>query len=72
MFFIYILRVESILGKLPVVPVGDTGTILFSMLQDAEDFLGVALDTKERACDSNRWRYINARTLSWPRERAER
>ncbi len=29
----YVLPVESILGKLPVVPIGDTGTIPYSMRQ---------------------------------------
>ncbi len=29
----YVLPVEYILGKLPVVPVGDTGTIPYSMRQ---------------------------------------
>ena len=33
----YVLPVESILGKLPVVPVGDTGTIPYSMRQHAAD-----------------------------------
>ncbi len=36
----YVLQVESILGKLPVVPVGDTGTIPYSMWQHAADFVG--------------------------------
>ncbi len=31
-----VFTVESILGKLPVVPVGDTGTIPSCMLQHAE------------------------------------
>ena len=38
----YILPVSSILGKLPVVPVGNTGTIPFSMRCSAEDFVGAA------------------------------
>ncbi len=43
----YNLPVEYILGKLPVVLVGDTGTIPYSMLQHAEDFVGAAFDTRE-------------------------
>ncbi len=31
----YVISVESILGKLPVVPIGDTGTIPFAMRQNA-------------------------------------
>ena len=51
----YVLPVEYILGKLPVVPVGDTGTIPYSMRQHAEDFVGAALDTSEGAGDGSRW-----------------
>ena len=40
----YVLPVENILGKLPVVPVGDTGTIPYSMWQHAEDFVDAAFD----------------------------
>ncbi len=46
-----VLPVESILGKLPVVPVGDTGTIPYCMRQHAEDFVGAAFDSREGACD---------------------
>ncbi len=49
------LPVESILGRLPVVPVGDTGTIPYCMLQHAEDFVGAAFDTREGAGDGSRW-----------------
>ncbi len=37
----------SVLEKLPVVPIGDTGTIPFAMNQHAEDFVGKAFDTRE-------------------------
>jgi hypothetical protein len=37
----------SILGKLPVIPVGDLGTIPYCMRQHAEDFVGAAFDTRE-------------------------
>ena len=64
----YVLPVESILGKLPVVPVGKTGTIPYCM----EDFVGAAFDTREGAGDENRWWYINTWALSWLRERGEK
>jgi hypothetical protein len=66
----YILPVESILGMLPVVPVGDTGTIPYSMLQHAADFVGAAFDTREGA--GSWWWYINTCALSWSRERGEK
>ncbi len=64
----YVLPVESILGKLPVVPVGETGTIPYCM----EDFVGAAFDTREGAGDGSRWWYINTWALSWSRERGEK
>ncbi len=45
--------------KLPVVPVGDTGTIPYCIWQHADDFVGAAFDTREGACDGSRWWYIN-------------
>ncbi len=71
---IYVLPVEFtfILGKLPVVPVGDTGTIPYSMRQHAADFVGAAFDTREGAGDGSRWWYINTRALSWSHERGEK
>ncbi len=68
----YVLLVESILGKLPVVPVGDTGTIPYCMRQHAEDFVGAAFDTREGAGDGSRWWYINTWALSWSRERCDK
>ena len=65
----YVIPVEYILGKLPVVPVGDTGTIPYSMRQHAEDFVGAAFDTREGVDDGSRWWYVNTWALSWSRER---
>ncbi len=67
----YVLPVESILGKLPVVPFGETGKIPYCMRQHAEDFVGAAFDAREVAGDGSRWWYINTRALSWSRERCE-
>jgi len=66
------LPVESILGKLPVVPIGDTGTIPYSMRHHAADFVDAAFDTREGAGDGSRWWYINTWALSWSRERGEK
>jgi hypothetical protein len=70
----YVLPVESILGKLPVVSVGDTGTIPYSVWQHAadSDFIGAAFDTREGAGDGSRWWYINTWALSWSRELGEK
>ena len=64
----YVLPVELILGKLPVVPVGETGTIPYWM----KEFVGAAFDTREGAGDGSRWWYINTWALSWSRERGEK
>jgi hypothetical protein len=70
----YVLPVESILGKLPVVQVGDTGTIPYSMRQHAADSVGAAFDTRARegAGDGSLWWYINTWALSWSSERGEK
>jgi hypothetical protein len=66
----YVLPVEDILGKAPVVPVGPTGTIPFSMRGHAlaQDFVDVAFDSSEGAGDGSRWWYINSWALGWSRE----
>jgi hypothetical protein len=71
-YVFYVLPVELILGKLPVVPVGDTGMITYCMRQHVEDFAVVASDTREEACDGSRWWYINQWALSWSRERGKK
>jgi hypothetical protein len=64
----YVLPVEDILGKLPVVPVGPTGTIPFSMRGHAQDFVYAAFDSSDGAGDGSRWWYINSWALGWSRE----
>jgi hypothetical protein len=51
----YVIPVESVLGKMPVVPIGDTGTIPFAMRQNARDFVDAAFDTSEGSGDGSRW-----------------
>ncbi len=41
---LYVIPVSSILGRLPLVPLGDTGTIPFEMQKESADFLGAACD----------------------------
>lgn len=64
----YVLPAEYILGKLPVVPVGSTGTIPYSMRHSAEDFIAADFDSAEGAGDGSRWWYVNTWALSWSRE----
>ncbi len=67
----YVIPVESNTGKLPVVQVGDTGTIPYCMREHAEHFVGAVFDTREGTSASSRWWYINTWALSWSRERGE-
>jgi hypothetical protein len=67
-----VIHVESILGRLPVVPIGDMGTIPFAMLQNARDFVDAAFDTEAGPGDGSRWWYINTCALNWSRERFEK
>ncbi len=67
-----IIPVESILKKLPVVPIGDTGAIPFAMRQNARDFVDAAFDSKEGSGDGIRWWYINTWALSWSSKRFEK
>ena len=41
---LYVVPVSSILGRLPLVPVGDTGTIPFQMRGESADFPGASCD----------------------------
>jgi hypothetical protein len=70
----YVPAVELILGKLPIVPVGDTGTIPYCMRQHAEDFVAAEFDTREGAGYGSRWWWwcIDTWALSWSRERGEK
>ena len=62
------IPIKNILGKLPVVPVGSTGTVPFSMRQSAEDFIDTDFDSSEDAGDGSRWWYVNTWALGWSRE----
>ncbi len=43
-----LLSVESILGKLPAVPIGDTCMTSFSMRKNADNLAGATFDTNSR------------------------
>jgi hypothetical protein len=62
---LYVLPITSILSKLPLVPVGDTGTIPFSMRGEAADFDGGSCDSKPGEADGSRWWYVNSWAMSW-------
>ncbi len=62
---LYVLPITSILGRLALVPVGDTGTIPFTMRKETKDFPGASCDSKKNAGDGNRWWYMNSTAMKW-------
>ena len=46
---LYVVPVSSILGRLALVPVGDTGTIPYTMRQETAEFPGGKCDSKLNA-----------------------
>ena len=62
---LYVIPVISILGRLALVSVSDTGTIPFSMRKETCDIPGASCDSKKDACDGNRWWYINSTAMKW-------
>ena len=64
---LYVVPITSILGRLAVMPFGDTGTIPFSgsMLNEKPNFSGAICDSKKGAGDGNRWWYINSAAMKW-------
>ncbi len=50
---LYGIPVTSILGRLALVPIGEMGTIPFSMLKETPDFPGAASDSKKGAGDGD-------------------
>jgi len=54
---LYVIPISSILGKLPLIPVGDTGTIPFSMRDELHEFDGASCDTKPGEGDGCRLWY---------------
>ncbi len=61
----YVIPITSILGRLALVPVGETGTIPYSMRKEASSFPGAACDSKLKGADGNQWWYVNTFALKW-------
>ncbi len=62
---IYVIPVEHILGKLPLAPLGDTGTIPHH-LQNL--FRGAPGDRKPSAGDGCRMWFVNSWAMAWSRD----
>ena len=61
----YVIPIESILGKLPVAPVGDTGNIPHSL---CNRFEGAPGDRREGSGDGCRMWFVNSWGLGWSRD----
>ena len=62
---LYVIPVSSILGRLPVVPVGEKGTIPYDMRRESSDFPGASCDKSQNSGDGCRWWYVNSWALGW-------
>ena len=62
---LYFIPIENILGKLPVVPVGDTGTISHHL---HNLFPGAPGDRRQGSGDGCRMWFVNSWALSWSRD----
>ena len=62
---LYVIPIDSILGKLPVVPVGDTGTIQHRL---SNHFEGAPGDRREGSGDGCRMWFVNSWALGWSRD----
>ncbi len=62
-----VVLTTSILGRPALVPVGDTGTIPFTMRKESKDFPGASSnsDSKLGAGEGSRWWYINSTAMKW-------
>ena len=62
---LYVVLIQNILGKLSLVPVGDTGTIPHSM---CNTFAGAPDDRRPGAGDGCRMWFVNSWALGWSRD----
>ena len=62
---LYVILIQSILGKLPVVPVGDTGTIPHHL---RHHFSGAPGDSRPGSGDGCRMWFVNSWALGWSRD----
>ena len=62
---LYVIPIENIVGKLPVVPVGDTGTVSHHL---RNLFPGAPGDRKPGSGDGCRMWFVNSWALSWSRD----
>ena len=62
---LYVLPITHILGKLPLVLVGDKGTFPHSMRGESAEFPGASCDSEPDKGDGCRWWYVNSWAMTW-------
>ncbi len=62
---LYVIQVSSILGRLPLVSMGATGTTPFAMQREWADFPGAFCDKSANSGHGCRWWYMNSWALGW-------
>jgi hypothetical protein len=62
---LYVIPIQSVLGKLPVVPVGDTGTIPHHL---RHHFSGAPGDSRQGSGDGCRMWFVDSWALGWSRD----
>jgi hypothetical protein len=62
---LYVVPFTSIMGRLALVPAGDTGTIPYSMSSESALCQGATCDSRHGACDGSRWWYVNTWEMTW-------
>ncbi len=62
---LYVIPIQSILGKLPLVSVGDTGTIPHSM---RNAFSGAPVDRRQGAGHGCQMWFVNSWASGWSRD----
>jgi hypothetical protein len=63
--FQVVIPITSVLGRIPVVPVGETGAIQYSMRKEGNIFPRATCDTKRDSAEDYSWWYINTWALKW-------
>ena len=69
---LYVIPVSSVLGCLPLVPVGANGTIPFAMIRESADFPSASCDKSADGGDCCRWWYVNSWALGWGTTRSNK
>ena len=70
---VYVIPITSILGRLPLIPAGDHGTIPAAMRHRKKDFFEYGkCDQSARPGSGSKLYYINSWAMCWPSDHAKK